>query len=216
MMNPAGPVSMAGRARQGGSNIGISNSRAKYRSFVEFSEIAGTPSYLAPELWRNESYTETVDVYSFGIVLWEILARDVPYRSLDNEELVYALRDRHMRPPVPKWTPESYKLLMERCWAEQPSARPSMEQIMKLLALLLDKHVYQWPPPENYSLDEEVQRQHVIEWRKGKQDKEAAMSLAEKKLLAAKEQLKNLKHTGGDAQVSPRGVVSPRGELPIK
>ncbi len=54
MMNPTGGPTLAGRVPMGARDAGVTNSRAKYRSFVEFSEIAGTPSYLAPELWRNE------------------------------------------------------------------------------------------------------------------------------------------------------------------
>lgn len=203
MMNPTGAPTLAGRSMVGGS-------RAKYRSFVEFSEVAGTPSYLAPELWRNESYTEMVDVYSFGLVLWELVARDAPYRDLDNEDLVIALRDQHLRPEIPKWTPEPYKLLMERCWSELPSTRPNFDQIVKLLKMLQEKHVFQWDPPANYSLNEEVQKQHVIDWEKGKQEKEIAMSLAEKKLLAAREQLKNMK---GTSTTTSGSSVSSAGDL---
>lgn len=54
MMNPTGGPTLAGRVPMAAAGGGAANSRAKYRSFVEFSEIAGTPSYLAPELWRNE------------------------------------------------------------------------------------------------------------------------------------------------------------------
>jgi serine/threonine protein kinase len=176
MMNPAGAPTLAGR-KAGSAHI------AKYQSFVEFSEVAGTPSYLAPELWRNESYSESVDVYSFGVVLWELLARDAPYRELSNEDLVFALRDNKLRPPIPKWTPEAYKLLTERCWSEVPTTRPNFDQVVKLLKILEEKHIFQWTPPDNYSLDEEVQHRYLLSWKMERESKDLAMMAAEKKLL---------------------------------
>ncbi len=111
MMNAGGTApTLAGRQ--------VPTGMAKYKSFVEFSEIAGTPSYLAPELWRNESYTELVDVYSYGVLVWELLARDQPFKELDNDALVAAIREKQMRPVIPSWTPESLKVLVERCWSE--------------------------------------------------------------------------------------------------
>jgi serine/threonine protein kinase len=201
MMNPAGAPS-AIRRREVGAH-------AKYKSFVEFSEVAGTPSYLAPELWRNESYTESVDVYSYGVVLWEILARDAPFRELDNEELMLALRDQNLRPTIPKWTPEAYKLLTERCWSGSPNARPSFDQILKLLKILEDKHMYSWPPPENMSLDEDTQREIVIAWGKEKEEKEQAIKAAERKLLAAQMQLKTAKSSGNSSMSQDGPLLSP-------
>lgn len=195
MMNPAGAPSLAGR-KAVASPLGADAS-ARYKSFVEFSEVAGTPSYLAPELWRNEPYTESVDVYSFGVVLWELVARDAPYRELDNEELMVALRNHKLRPEVPKWTPEAYKLLMERCWSDLPSARPTFDQVVKLLKILEEKHVFSWPPPENYSLDETAQREYMIRWTKEKESKEQAVKAAERKLMQAQMQLKSAKHSAG-------------------
>ncbi len=189
MMNPAGVPQSAGRRMVEGP----SGADAKYKSFVQFSEIAGTPSYMAPELWRNEAYTESVDVYSFGMVLWELLARDAPYRELDNDALMTALRNQKLRPEIPKWTPEAFRLLTERCWADSPSVRPNFDQVVKLLKILEEKHAFTWVPPSNYSLDDEVQRQHMVAWQKEKEDKEMAMKAAEKKLLQAQQQLKTAK-----------------------
>lgn len=191
MMNPAGAPS-AVRRREVGPH-------AKYKSFVEFSEVAGTPSYLAPELWRNESYTEAVDVYSYGVVLWEILARDAPFREMDNDTLMLALRDQNLRPAIPKWTPEAYKLLTERCWAGSANTRPSFDQILKLLKILEDKHMFSWPPPENMSLNEDTQHEIVLAWAKEKEEKEQAIKAAERKLLAAQMQLKTAKLSGNSS-----------------
>jgi len=46
-------------------------------------QFSGTPSYMAPELFQKKSYDEKVDVFAFGTLLWELIAREVPYDGLD-------------------------------------------------------------------------------------------------------------------------------------
>lgn len=185
MMNAGGTApTLAGRAVQ---------PRSKDKSFVEFSEIAGTPSYLAPELWRNESYTESVDVYSYGVVLWELLARDTPFRELSNEDLIIAMKQKCLRPPIPRWTPLSFKIMLERCWGEVPKSRPTFQQLVVVLKLTIDQEVHTWPLPENYSLDEEEQARARKQWELEQANKKDAITTAEQRLLAAKQQLHLMK-----------------------
>lgn len=72
--------------------------------------------------------------------------------------------------------------------------------------------MYQWPPPENYSLDVDQQQHYLDEWEKGKRDKEIAISNAEKKLLAAREQLMAMRKqtaTSAETLVSPAVIRTP-------
>lgn len=46
-------------------------------------QFAGTAVYMAPELFQKRSYDETVDVFAFGTMLWELITREVPYDGLD-------------------------------------------------------------------------------------------------------------------------------------
>lgn len=46
-------------------------------------QYAGTPVYMAPELFQKRQYDETVDVFAFGTLLWEIVCREVPYDGLE-------------------------------------------------------------------------------------------------------------------------------------
>mmetsp|Transcript_4446 Transcript_4446/g.7584 ORF Transcript_4446/g.7584 Transcript_4446/m.7584 type:complete len:91 (-) Transcript_4446:223-495(-) len=46
-------------------------------------QYAGTPTYMAPELFLKRSYDQSVDVYAYGCLLWEILNREVPFDGLD-------------------------------------------------------------------------------------------------------------------------------------
>ena len=50
--------------------------------------LMGTYHWMAPEIFENKSYTTKADVYSFGIVLWEIICRVTPYKKLKNPHAI--------------------------------------------------------------------------------------------------------------------------------
>jgi serine/threonine protein kinase len=50
-------------------------------------QFAGTPVYMAPELFQKRQYDEKVDVFAFGALLWELAMREVPYDGLDPADI---------------------------------------------------------------------------------------------------------------------------------
>lgn len=50
-------------------------------------QYAGTPTYMAPELFMKRTYDQSVDVFAFGCLLWEIICREVPNDGLDPEDI---------------------------------------------------------------------------------------------------------------------------------
>ena len=50
-------------------------------------QYAGTPTYMAPELFQKRSYDQSVDVFAFGCLLWEIINREVPLDGLDPQDI---------------------------------------------------------------------------------------------------------------------------------
>ncbi len=96
-------------------------------------QFSGTPAYMAPELFRRQAYDETIDVYAFGTLLWEIIARDIPYDGLDPHDI----RDRVLRGDsgltMSYSFPKKYADLIEECRSPVPSTRPSFRNIQERL-----------------------------------------------------------------------------------
>ncbi|KAL9958735.1 hypothetical protein ACROYT_G035790 [Oculina patagonica] len=102
----------------------------------EFSEksakmtFAGTVAWMAPEVIRNEPCSEKVDVWSFGVLLWELLTGEMPYRDVDSSAIIWGVGSNSLHLPVPTTCPEGFKLLMKLCWNSKPKNRPSFQQVL--------------------------------------------------------------------------------------
>ncbi|GMT13557.1 hypothetical protein PFISCL1PPCAC_4854, partial [Pristionchus fissidentatus] len=113
------------------------------RTFTDRSTlftVIGTRRYMAPELIRNEKCTEKIDLWSFGIVLWELITCRLPYDGIDDNVLMYAIGKKKAELPMPdNGAVESLPLLLNRCWAEDPHDRATMERIICLLSNLREE-----------------------------------------------------------------------------
>mmetsp|Transcript_20453 Transcript_20453/g.38776 ORF Transcript_20453/g.38776 Transcript_20453/m.38776 type:complete len:1185 (-) Transcript_20453:69-3623(-) len=92
----------------------------------------GTPYWMAPELLRRESAnTAATDVYSFGIILYEIFARKDPYEGEIAAEVLHAVADKNIckRPVLPSYVPDMIKHVMIDCLQHEPSQRPSFNEL---------------------------------------------------------------------------------------
>ncbi|KAM9988169.1 hypothetical protein ACTFIZ_003542 [Dictyostelium cf. discoideum] len=104
---------------------------------------AGSPLYMAPEMLVNQPYDGKVDVFSFAILLWELLTKQEPYNKLYSSypQLVEGVVNKKNRPIIPDYFPTRLKDLLARCWDHYPSRRPSFAEISKqriLETILID------------------------------------------------------------------------------
>ena len=85
----------------------------------------GTPYYLAPEIWRKDNYTETCDIFSFGIILYELLFLKHPFLSKSKLELKEKILTKKIR--VPK---NDLGFIIAKCLTKNPENRPNAEKLL--------------------------------------------------------------------------------------
>ncbi|KAG9446823.1 hypothetical protein H6P81_012951 [Aristolochia fimbriata] len=93
------------------------------------SSSAGTPEWMAPELIRNEPFTEKCDVFSLGVIMWELCTLKRPWEGVPAVQVVYAVANEGSRLEIPEGP---LGKLISDCWAE-PEERPSCEEILTRL-----------------------------------------------------------------------------------
>ena len=101
-------------------------------SAKKYIGAAGTPFWMAPELLSGESTnTAESDVYSFGIILYELYSRKDPYEGEDSTEVLKLIVDERVskRPPVPVGCPPKVAEIMSECLERNPEKRPTFEEI---------------------------------------------------------------------------------------
>ncbi|KAL5839887.1 hypothetical protein ACOSQ4_012495 [Xanthoceras sorbifolium] len=103
--------------------------------------VRGTLPWMAPELLNGSSslVSEKVDVFSFGIVLWELLTGEEPYADLHYGAIIGGIVSNTLRPAVPESCDPDWKSLMERCWSADPPERPSFTEIANELRSMAAK-----------------------------------------------------------------------------
>ncbi|KAK5576661.1 hypothetical protein RB653_007805 [Dictyostelium firmibasis] len=96
--------------------------------------------WLAPECMGDGQYTEKIDIYSYAIVLWEIITRDLPFEEyVDQLKWNSIIEDKIMkglRPTIPPECPTDMKQLITDCWNGDPKKRPSFNSILERLTLM--------------------------------------------------------------------------------
>ncbi|KAL9189672.1 hypothetical protein ACHAXT_009347 [Thalassiosira profunda] len=91
----------------------------------------GTACWMAPEVLKHARSSKYSDVYGFGIVLWELATRREVYEGLESTQIIAMVANDHLRPEVPPGCP--WNDVMQKCWREVPSERPTFEEIVKEL-----------------------------------------------------------------------------------
>ena len=125
-----------------GFAIGLPEKKCHSRNgIVEPGKIfdrCGTPRYMSPENGLHKGYTLSADVYSFGILLWEICALAKPFASFKSAtHFEAAVFEGGERPLVdPSW-PKHIRHLMIKCWSTDATARPSITEVVSTLSLPL-------------------------------------------------------------------------------
>ena len=108
---------------------------------IRGTRAVGTAFFRAPEIFRGEAYSVAVDVYSYGITLWEIITAKHPYfdkfeEGLTSREILDQIIHSDVRPEFHAHCDSNLKKLAKRCWNGNPLERPTFEDIVPVLKRL--------------------------------------------------------------------------------
>ncbi|XP_022098173.1 mitogen-activated protein kinase kinase kinase 7-like isoform X5 [Acanthaster planci] len=98
----------------------------------------GSAAWMAPEVFEGSNYSEKCDVFSWGIILWEVISRRKPFDEIGGPafRIMWAVHQ-GTRPPMIRSIPKPLEKLMTRCWAKEPRRRPSMEEVVGVMSNLI-------------------------------------------------------------------------------
>ncbi|ESQ49377.1 hypothetical protein EUTSA_v10020142mg [Eutrema salsugineum] len=119
-------------------------SRIKHETYLTSKSGKGTPQWMAPEVLRNESADEKSDIYSFGVVLWELATEKIPWETLNSMQVIGAVGFMNRRLEIPKDIDPCWISLMESCWHSDTKLRPTFQEVMGKLRDLQRKYTIQF------------------------------------------------------------------------
>ncbi|KAJ6928937.1 hypothetical protein NC652_012947 [Populus alba x Populus x berolinensis] len=120
-------------------------SRLKHNTFLSSKSTAGTPEWMAPEVLRNEPSNEKCDIYSFGVILWELATLKSPWSGMNPMQVVGAVGFQNRRLEIPKEVDPLVARIICECWQTDPNLRPSFAELavtlMPLQRLVAPSHL---------------------------------------------------------------------------
>lgn len=94
----------------------------------------GSARYMAPEVALDKPYCASADVYSFGLILWQMAAHEKPFSWMGMEDLYKEVFYAGKRPEMKKTWPPEFCEMLRQCWHQSPEERPRMKDVQRRLA----------------------------------------------------------------------------------
>ncbi|XP_025094561.1 LOW QUALITY PROTEIN: mitogen-activated protein kinase kinase kinase 20-like [Pomacea canaliculata] len=100
--------------------------------------LAGTFPWMAPEVIQSMPVSESCDTWSYGVVLWELLTKEVPFNGIEGIQVAWLVVEKGERLMIPSECPPLFARLMRQCWELEPKKRPSLKQILQVVEQMQD------------------------------------------------------------------------------
>ncbi|XP_072551547.1 mitogen-activated protein kinase kinase kinase 10 [Salminus brasiliensis] len=168
---------------------------------------AGTYAWMAPEVIKLSLFSKSSDVWSFGVLLWELLTGEVPYREIDALAVAYGVAMNKLTLPIPSTCPEAFAQLLGECWSPNPHSRPSFSSILKRLLAIEQSSMFQMPLESFHSLQEDwrLEIQQMFDELRAKEKElrswEEALARAAEEQREQEEQLKRREQELADREI---------------
>ena len=94
----------------------------------------GTPAYMPPEIHTEDELSPTFDFFSYAVVVWELLTRQIPFEGYDGQRITYHVCRNNLRLEIPDDCPEDLAKLMKQCWEEDRKRRPDIDGILSIVS----------------------------------------------------------------------------------
>nr|XP_046260267.1 mitogen-activated protein kinase kinase kinase 20 isoform X1 [Scatophagus argus]XP_046260268.1 mitogen-activated protein kinase kinase kinase 20 isoform X1 [Scatophagus argus] len=106
---------------------------SKFLTHTTHMSLVGTFPWMAPEVIQSLPVSETCDTFSYGVVLWEMITREIPFKGLEGLQVAWLVVEKNERLTIPSGCPVSFAELLRNCWATDPKERPMFKQILSTL-----------------------------------------------------------------------------------
>ncbi|KAM5206167.1 mitogen-activated protein kinase kinase kinase 21 isoform 1-T1 [Hipposideros larvatus] len=116
---------------------------------------AGTYAWMAPEVIKSSLFSKGSDIWSYGVLLWELLTGEVPYRGIDGLAVAYGVAVNKLTLPIPSTCPEPFTKLMKECWQQDPHIRPSFALILEQLTAIEGAVMTEMPQESFHSMQDD-------------------------------------------------------------
>ncbi|KHG08348.1 Serine/threonine-protein kinase CTR1 [Gossypium arboreum] len=128
-------------------------SRLKHETYLTTRTGKGTPQWMAPEVLRNELSDEKSDIYSFGVVLWELATEKIPWENLNSMQVIGAVGFMNQRLEIPNGVDPRWASIIESCWHSDPQCRPTFQELLNKLRDLQRQYTLQYQQARNMGGD---------------------------------------------------------------